>query len=124
MSLINKPAHLKVCQNCGSHAQIIFSDGSESTHFGTIQRGLLLLRLALIEELVTDVEFEEVVIMIYDLPFPLKSAVGDAIADLANNNTDEGYEEVEPEINTDKTDTLILKMMLGPRPSKEEISMN
>ena len=75
MSKIIKPAHFKVCENCGHHGHIVFSDGSEGKEVVTESEALEQLEHARKDGKLLDVEVAVVRKKIHDSPLSASSAL-------------------------------------------------
>ncbi|MBX4189479.1 hypothetical protein KW785_02690 [Candidatus Parcubacteria bacterium] len=81
MSAILRPANLKVCLICGSHARIVFTDGSKSPAFGTKKRGLAYLEAARASGLVVEGEDQYAIDQILTTSFVFEDEHTDQITD-------------------------------------------
>lgn len=59
MGLIRTAAYLSVC-HCGSHARVIFSDGTKSATFATIAKGRDIVRMLKSIGKISDEEFKAI----------------------------------------------------------------
>ncbi len=64
------PAHFSVCENCGLHGHIIFSDGSEGKEIASESEALLQLEQAKKEGKLLDIEIQVLKKQIFDSTLP------------------------------------------------------
>ena len=71
--IIVPPARLIVCEFCGQHGYIIFSNGSQSEDVHSVLAALALVYRSVQNGLMLDVEVEHIKQRIIDSDFPFES---------------------------------------------------
>ena len=95
MGLIERSAYLKVCETCKSHAQIIYSDGNMSPHFGSVEVGLEHLQSGFEYGFITEEEAKIVREQLYKSPLPPKRTSGDDLWSSVLGHLDHSIEDSE-----------------------------
>ncbi len=94
MKKIILPAHFKVCENCGHHGHIVFSDGSEGKEVAAESEALAQLEQARKDGKLLDVEVGVVRKQIHDsplssssmLPMALLGILASALSEIVPND--------------------------------------